>query len=157
MKQKKLKILFRTYGGKVKNKQTGLGHIFRCINLSYPLKHSADIHFLVEDYGGVKKILNQYRFKQFSSLSRNISLSSDIRKTIQYINDNKIDILIIDKHKTDLKYLKELKNIVKTVIITDLKNVNLPVDILINGYIGLKSHHTYSLFLVQIQHSYYIF
>ena len=113
MAAKKLKILFRTYGGKVKNKQTGLGHIFRCINLSYYLKQSADIHFLVEDYGGVKQIINDYGFNNFSSLKKNISLDADLKKTIQYI--------------------------VKTVIITDLENVNLPVDILVNGYIGLKN------------------
>lgn len=139
MKQKKLKILFRTYGGKVKNKQTGLGHIFRCISLTYYLKNSADLHFLVEDYGGVKNIINQYGFKKISTLSKNISLSADIRKTIQYISDNDIDIIIIDKHRTDTKYLQELKKIVKTVIITDLKNVNLPVDILVDGYVGLKN------------------
>lgn len=139
MTQKKFKILFRTYGGKVKNKQTGLGHIFRCINLSYYLKQHADIHFLVEDYGGVKKIINQYGFKNFFPLKKNISLASDIKKSIQYIHENEIDILIIDKHKTELKYLKELKKIVKTVIITDLENVNLPADLLVDGYIGLKN------------------
>lgn len=139
MKQKKLKILFRTYGGKIKNKQTGLGHIFHCVNLSHYLKDSVDLHFLVEDYGGVKKILNQYGFKKISLLTKNISLLYDIEKTIQYINDNDIDIIIIDKYRTDTKYLQELKNIVKTVIITDLNNVDLPVDILVNGYIGLKN------------------
>ena len=82
MTQKKLKILFRTYGGKIKNKQTGLGHIFRCINLSYHLKQHSEIHFLVEDYGGVKKIINQYGFKKFSSLEKNVTLTSDIKKTI---------------------------------------------------------------------------
>jgi len=139
MKQKKIKILFRTYGGKVKNRQTGLGHIFRSINLSYYLKHSVDLHFLVEDYGGAKKIFNEYGFTQISSLAKNISLECDIKKTVQYIYNNKIDILIIDKHKTDVKYLKVLRKIVKTVIITDLKNINLPVDILVNGFVGLEN------------------
>ena len=139
MKQKKIKILFRTYGGKVSNRQTGLGHIFRSINLSYYLKHNADLHFLVEDYGGAKKIFNEYGFTQISSLRKNISLECDIKKTIQYIHNNNIDILIIDKHKTDIKYLKVLRKIVKTVIITDLKNIHLPVDILVNGYIGLEN------------------
>jgi len=139
MKQKKLKILFRTYGGKIKNKQTGLGHIFRCVNLAHYLKKSAEIHFLVEDYGGVKKILSQLGFKKITLLSKNVSLEYDIKKTIQYIEDNNIDILIIDKHKTNTKYLRELRNFVKTVIITDLNNVNLSVDLLVNGYVGLKN------------------
>ena len=85
MKQKKIKILFRTYGGKVSNRQTGLGHIFRSINLSYYLKHNADLHFLVEDYGGAKKIFNEYGFTQISSLRKNISLECDIKKTIQQL------------------------------------------------------------------------
>ena len=151
MKQKKIKILFRTYGGNVMNRQTGLGHIFRSINLSYYLKHKADLHFLVEDYGGAKKIFNEYGFTQISSLRKNISLECDIKKTIQYIHNNNIDILIIDQHKTDIKYLKVLRRIVKTVIITDLKNTNLPVDILVNGFIGLKNQKLNTQILLPLE------
>lgn len=139
MKRKKLKILFRTYGGKTKYKQTGLGHIFRSTNLANYLKKSADIHFLVEDYGGVKRILIEHGFRKFSSLKKNIDVYSDIKQTIQYIDEHDIDLIIIDKYLTKRKYLNELKNYVKTVIITDLKNINLPVDLLVNGYIGLKN------------------
>jgi len=139
MKRKKLKILFRTYGGKTKYKQTGLGHIFRSINLANHLKKSASIHFLVEDYGGVRKILIEHGFRKISFLKKNIDMYSDIKQTIHYINQHDIDLIIIDKHLTKKKYLNELKNYVKTVIITDLKNINLPVDLLVNGYIGLKN------------------
>ena len=50
-----MKILFRTSGGATANKELGTGHIFRTINLSKQFKDHKKL-FLVEDYGGVKKI-----------------------------------------------------------------------------------------------------
>lgn len=133
------KILFRTYGGKVKNKQTGLGHIIRSLNLANELKKYAEIFFLVEDYGGTKQIIFEKNFSNFSSLPKNISISDDISKTIKNIKKNKIDLIIIDKHFTSQKYLKHIKKFTKTVLISDLLDIEKPVDLLINGYIGLKN------------------
>ena len=59
--KKKYSILFRTAGGSALNKELGLGHVFRCINLAKSLKGNK-IKFLIEDYGSVKKILNINRF-----------------------------------------------------------------------------------------------
>ena len=151
MKSRKMKILFRTYGGKIKNKQTGLGHIYRCINLAYELKKHAEVYFLVEDYGGSKKIIHDNNFFQVFTLSKHISDDLDIQKTLQFVKKNEIDLVIVDKHKITKRYVKKIKNYAKIAVITDLNEISLPADILINGYIGLKnqkfknSHNTLCL------------
>ena len=57
---KRMKILFRTSGGAAPKRDLGLGHIYRSINLALALKNN-DIHFLIQDFGGVKKILQTPR------------------------------------------------------------------------------------------------
>ena len=44
-----MKILFRTSGGRIQKKELGLGHIYRCINLSKEIS-SHDLTFLIEDF-----------------------------------------------------------------------------------------------------------
>lgn len=139
MKSRKMRILFRTYGGKIKNKQTGLGHIYRCINLGHELKKHAQVYFLVEDYGGSKKIICDNNFVKVSTLSKNISDDLDIQKTLEFVKKNKIDLVVVDKHKITKRYVKKIKNHTKIAVITDLNETSLPADILINGYIGLKN------------------
>ena len=43
-----MKIVFRTSGGRIPKRELGLGHIYRCINLSKELT-SHKITFLIED------------------------------------------------------------------------------------------------------------
>ena len=139
MKSRKMRILFRTYGGKIKNKQTGLGHIYRCINLGHELKKHVQVYFLVEDYGGSKKIIHDNNFVKVSTLSKHISEDLDIQKTLEFVKKNKIDLVVVDKHKITKRYVKKIKNYTKIVVITDLNETSLPAHILINGYIGLKN------------------
>jgi len=57
--KKVLKILFRVSGGRAKNKEYGLGHIYHAMNLAPRLK-STEIFFLVEDYGKAIDLLQRY-------------------------------------------------------------------------------------------------
>lgn len=139
MKKRKINILFRTYGGKAQKKQTGLGHIVRCINLAKNLRHSANIFFLVEDFGGARKFIKSYGFNNISSLSKEIKINSEIRLLKKLISKNNIDLVIVDKHKIDDKLFLKLKYLVKTLVISDLKKINFSADMIINGYIGLKN------------------
>jgi len=134
----KLKILIRTGGGRAPKKELGLGHVFRCINLAHYLK-SNQIHFLIEDYGGVKKILNKKKYYRISFLKKEIDYKSDIRETLSYIEKNKIDVLIIDKYKIAEKFVKAVRKHVKTVLISDLKIIDYPADLIVNGFIGYKN------------------
>ena len=133
-----MKILFRTAGGKSPKEQHGLGHIFRCISLaSFFQKHS--IYFLIEDFGGTKQLLQKRNFNHVSTIQKNIGTNDDIEKTTNYILKNKIDILIIDKYNLKSNYAKNISKIIKTVIITDLENIEFKANLVVSGYIGYKN------------------
>ena len=67
-----LRILFRTSGGSAKNRELGTGHIFRTINLSKKFEKDKKI-FLIEDYGGVKKILQNNNISNIKFLKPDLS------------------------------------------------------------------------------------
>ena len=137
MKRKKLNVLIRTVGGKVRNKELGFGHIYRSINLAYHLKPHK-IFFLVEDYGGAKKIIKEKKFEVLS-LKAGINSQTDISKTISIIKDKSIDVLIIDKFKVSHNYVSTIRKHIKTVVISDLRKINYNADLVVNGYIGFKN------------------
>ena len=134
-KNNHMRILFRTSGGRAKNKELGMGHIYRCLNLADNLKNQKK-YFLVENYGGINNIFQKYTYEK---LEPSIKLEMDIKKTINFINKNKIDLIVIDKYKVNKKYVKKIKQSIKTVVITDLKNIDYDADLLINGFIGYKN------------------
>lgn len=138
-----MNILIRTSGGKAPKKELGFGHIYRCINLADYLKPNK-IHFLVEDYGGAKKIFRERGYKKIYLLRKTIDLNSDINETITFINKNKIDIVIVDKYDLNPQYVKVLRKLAKIVIISDLQNIEYPADLVINGFIGFKNQITYN-------------
>ena len=132
------KILFRTSGGRIRKKELGLGHVFRCINLGYQLK-SHQIQFLIEDYGSVSPLLHEHGFKKIFNLIPGISINDDIKKTVAHILKNKITILIVDKYRLTNLYVQTLKKIVRVVVISDLKNIEYDSDLVINGFIGFNN------------------
>jgi UDP-2,4-diacetamido-2,4,6-trideoxy-beta-L-altropyranose hydrolase len=133
-----LKILFRTSGGKTPKEQLGLGHVFRCINLA-SMFNKKSIFFLIEDFGGVKKLLNERDFENVSVLKKNIDTYSDIKKTIRFVNEKKIDLVIIDRYCLKKNFAKEISSYVKTVIISDLTNIQYEADLVISGFIGYNN------------------
>lgn len=136
-----MKILFRTSGGSMANKELGTGHIFRTINLSKQFKEHKKI-FLVEDYGGIKKILQNNNILNIKFLKPNISIKEDYEETLKIIKREKIDLIIIDKIYTSKIYIKKLKKEIFTVYITDLFDYEFPANMVVNGFIGLKNEIT---------------
>ena len=136
-----LKILIRTSGGRAPKKELGLGHVYRCINLSRHLKHN-QIHFLVEDYGGVKQIFESENLKNIKYLKKNSDINTDLSKTISYIQEKEIDLIIIDKYNMKPEYSEKLRSHTKVVVISDLKKINYNADLIINGFIGFKNQIT---------------
>ena len=135
----RIQLLIRTAGGKAKNKQLGLGHIFRTINLANELQKKFDIHFLIEDFGGVTKILKDHGFSSIKKIPNDVDLKKDIKYTKENIEKNGARILIVDRFRTKKEYLKKMKSKIKTILITDLKNVDYHADLLVNGFIGYKN------------------
>jgi len=133
-----LKILFRTSGGRASRKELGFGHIYRCLNLAHHLKNNS-IYFLVEDYGGLGKIFDNSNYSRIFYLKKNSKIDYDIKETLNLLNKEKIDVLVVDKYRTSSRYLKELRKHVKVVFISDLKKIDLPADLIFNGFIGFKN------------------
>ena len=133
-----MRILFRTSGGRATKKELGFGHIFRSINLSRQfLNHK--IFFLIEDYGGVKQVFKKNKIKNCVYLSKNINLNKDVVITNKILQNEKIDILVVDKYKINIEFFKKISNNVKIVYISDLKKIQFPVDLVINGFIGFQN------------------
>ncbi len=135
---RKLNLLFRISGGKASGKELGYGHVFRSMNLAY-LFRKHNVWFLLEDYGGVKNILNQHGFYNIINVKCNCSIDEDTKLTISTIKKNKIDLLINDAYRAEDKYLKKIKKFSKTVLITDLKKFRYSADLVVNGFIGFKN------------------
>ena len=133
-----MRILFRTSGGSAKNRELGTGHIFRTINLSKKFEKDKKI-FLIEDYGGIKKILQNNNISNIKFLKPNLSVKEDFDKTLEIIKKEKIDLVIIDKIYTSKIYLKKLKKEIFTTYITDQFDYEFPANIVVNGFIGLNN------------------
>ena len=136
--KKRLSILIRTSGGLAPKKQLGFWHIYRSINLADQLKPNK-IHFLVEDFGGAKGIITTRGYRNVNSLKKEISLEADITETLNIIKKEGIDILIIDRYKLKNQYVRALTKIVKTVVISDLRIIDFPAHLVINGFIGFSN------------------
>ena len=137
-----MKILFRTSGGRIQKKELGLGHIYRCINLSKEIS-SHDLTFLIEDFGSVSSLLKEQSLK-YIKLKPGLSENADIKNTIKIIQDKKIDLVIVDRYGLTNKYAKAINDVVKLVIISDLKNIQYNADLIVNGFIGYKNKITYN-------------
>lgn len=137
---KKISILFRTSGGRTRKGELGFGHIYRCNNLANQLSKN-NIYFLIEDNGGAKEVLLNNGFKNII-VKHFTSIDADIKETCRIINEKNIDIVIIDIYKVKTKYLKEIRKLIKTVVIADLKIKNLNADLLVNGFVGFENQIT---------------
>jgi len=133
-----MNILIRTAGGNSPKMELGLGHIFRTINLAKQFKDH-NIIFLIEDFGGVEKILKEYKFKKIICIKNKIPLIEDLKNTLKIIKKQKIDLLIVDHFHLKKKYSSELRKFVKMVVITDLKNIQFSADLIINGFVGYEN------------------
>ena len=144
--KKNTKILFRISGGRAKNKEYGLGHVYHAMNLSSRLK-PAEFFFLVEDYGNAIELLKKYNFKNIFPLKKGLDVKSDIEQATKFVKKNNIDILIVIKHDLITKtYVKAMHKQIKTAVISDVKKIDYQADLVINGFIGFKNTITKNRF-----------
>ena len=142
---KSMKILFRISGGMAPKKELGFGHAYRSIHLAQNFKKN-DVYFLLEDYGGLKKLFVNHGFKKIHFLKKETTLTNDLKKTTNIIRKEKIDIVIIDKFNPDIQYVKNLKKFVKVVVISDLNAIDFPADLVFNGFVGFRKKIQYNKF-----------
>jgi len=130
--------LIRTAGGKANSNELGFGHIFRSLNLADQFKHQK-IYFLIEDYGGVKKISVERGYTKIFSLKKDLPLKQQLVRTNSLLKKEKIDLIIIDRYKVKKSYVKQISKNVKTVVISDLYKLDFEANLLVNGFIGYKN------------------
>lgn len=131
-------ILIRTGGGKAIEKELGLGHIYRVINLAKELKN-CKIYFSLEDFGGAREILQNNGFNKIETIVNEIKTEQDLKKTELQIKKWKIDIVVVDRYKISKSYIRKLSKLTKVVVISDLFEINFKADLVINGFIGFKN------------------
>jgi len=136
--KKKQNILFCFSGGKATGKELGMGHVYRCLNLAKCMK-SNNLFFLVEDFGGVANVIRDAGFSQILKLPKNVNYTSDVHNSIEAIIQNNIGKVIVDKYKIKLNFIKKLKKHSKIIVISDLKRIDYPADLVINGFVGFKN------------------
>ena len=138
-----MKILFRTAGGRDVKRQLGMGHIFRCINLSKEFRKH-EVYFLTEDFGSVNKTLREYDIKNILRLKPNAIDKDAIKRTRNIVKREKIDVLIIDKFGITKKYVSKVRKFVRVVVISDLENIDFDADLVVNGFIGFRNGIKYN-------------
>ena len=122
MLENKLKLVFRTYGGK----NIGLGHLARCVSLAKALGEF-DITFIINEEA-VDYVKNFIKSAQV--ISKETFDSED-----HYIVRNlKPDIIVIDTYHADFEYIRDLRQFGKVVIFDDNGEHNpITADVVING------------------------
>lgn len=93
---------------------------------------------MIEDYGNVRKVLFQKGFQNIYTLKNN-NLELDIKKTLEIVKKENMDIVIIDRYGLKRTYVKEIRKCVKIVCISDLRIIDFPADLVVNGFIGFKN------------------
>lgn len=135
---RKLNILIRVSGGKAPKKELGYGHIFRSLHLAQNFRRH-NILFLLEDYGGARKIIEKHGFDNIIKMKKCATLDYDIELSTKMIRENSIDVLILDSYRVQDRYLRELSKFTKTVLITDLRKINYSANLVVNGFIGFQN------------------
>ncbi len=114
------------------NSKIGTGHAMRCLSIAQALrKEKKEVVFITADLEG-KQFFENNGFGVYVLNSKWDELDSETDIIIQWICENKCDILIIDSYYVTYDYLKSLSNQVKTVYLDDLFLFKYPVDMVIN-------------------------
>jgi len=134
-----VKILFRVSGGRAPRKQIGFGHLHRTINLAQELKKNK-IMFMCDDYDGAIEFFRNFGYKKnVIAIPKNLESKIELKKTINIIKQNSIDLTIVDKFNIPISLVKKIHSVSKVAVVSDLDKIDFPADIVFNGFIGFKN------------------
>jgi UDP-2,4-diacetamido-2,4,6-trideoxy-beta-L-altropyranose hydrolase len=150
-----MKIIFRTDA----SLYIGNGHLVRCLNLARSLKKlNAECIFICRDFKN--KLFENIRKENFklillpivdSEINKKIKIKNessyfdrhklnwqhDAEETIEALDREQIDLLIIDHYEIDTKWEKKLRQYSKKImVIDDLNNRNHDCDFFLNQNLG---------------------
>ena len=126
-----VKMLVRVDG----NKELGLGHVYRCLNLARVFPDNVNVRFLMREYQSVNELVE----KEFPVELIDASGRNELEKTLNVIKEFKPDVVITDMLRPTEAYLESIKQKGMYLIsIDDLNETNFCSDIIINGTIVRK-------------------
>ena len=117
------------------NKEVGLGHFDRCLNLANFLdKQKYECSFIT--FNSQKKLINTFVINKnynFFDMSKNLLTIKKIDKFLEYILKHNPDFVVFDSYKINYNFYKKLsEHNVKTIVFADFKDKKYFCDILIN-------------------------
>lgn len=114
------------------NNHIGMGHAMRCLSIADALKElGEEITFITADNNG--KALIEDRGYEIVCLNQKWDVpEQELESLISYVQTNSGKCILVDKYEVTVKYLKELKKIIKVVYIDDLNKFIYPCDALIS-------------------------
>ena len=114
------------------NKHIGLGHVMRCLSIADIFKeNNNDILFIVCD-SECEEIIKNRGFNCIKLSTSYDNLENELNEIKEIIYRYKISKLLIDSYYVTDNYLKNLKQICKTIYINDFLKFKYDVDAIIN-------------------------
>ena len=124
------KIAFRVDGN---NDIIGLGHVMRCIHLAEEFKKNGyNCYFIMKDF---YETVNKVEEKNFEvdAIRVEIEMSDELNMVENFVKNNYINTLILDRWDLKQEYLDEIKNKIKNfVVINDFEGLNFKDLFVIN-------------------------
>ena len=118
-------------GGKSNNRELGMGHVYRCLNLASNFDRR-DTFFVIEDFGGVNEVLKSRGYQKILNLKKNSNVKNDLNNMIDFVESNKIDVIVVDIQTTFIKSLIMPEDI-------EVGDYTLYIKSTFNGKIGSSS------------------
>jgi len=118
-----MKVFILTEG----SKNTGFGHVTRCISLYQAFEKREIIpEFIVNGDKSIEYLLRGKNYRVFNWLKKN--------KLFELVKS--ADVVIVDSYLADISFYKDLSNLVKIpVYVDDNKRIDYPGGIVVNGSI----------------------
>lgn len=126
------KVIFRMDA----NSSIGLGHLQRCLSLARALQLKGyEALFVMHTDEGANRRVREFGFG-LQNLAEGIPLRQDQDQTLEFAEQEKADIAVVDSYEVDEEYLLALRESGFLVVsIDDLAQLNFPSHIVVNGNI----------------------
>lgn len=113
------------------NSEIGMGHIMRCSSVAEILIHRGHRVCFIISKDSDSDILSDLGY-EYHKLKNDSSLGWDAEETLEWLNENEVDKLIIDSYRVDEISLSRLDSALECYYIDDLYAFDYPVKNIIN-------------------------
>lgn len=114
------------------NEKIAMGHLMRCMSVAQQLAKTGRtvLFILSEPYAKQLVLENGFACICLSRIYE--QRETELPELVALVRQKGISCLLIDAYDLSLRYMRELRQICKTVYIDDLKHFEYPADLLVN-------------------------